>query len=76
MATSSTFVVNGVSVTRIDSHDQLPLAANTTATRKSNAPGCGSPIACDYPPLSASVDTIAPTNRFPTGTLTAGVYKS
>ena len=75
MAASSTFVVNGVTVTRIDSHDQLPLAANTTVLRKANNPGCGTALPSDYPPVSASVNTVADTNRFPTGTLSAGVYK-
>jgi len=76
MAISSTFTVNGITVTRIDSHDQLPLAAGTSVLRKSNAFGCGCAIPGDSPVPQATVNTVADANRFPTATLSAGVYKS
>ena len=76
MAISRTFTVNGITVSRIDSQEQLPLVSGTTVLRKANNPACGTPIPCDYPPLVASVNTVADANRFPTGTLSAGVYKS
>jgi hypothetical protein len=78
MATSSTFTVaGGVSVTRIDSHDQLPQIAGTpNGLRKSNQPACGCLFTCDYPPANVGTDTVQGTNRFPTAALAAGVYRS
>ena len=76
MASSSTFSVGGITVTRIDQQEQLPLVAGTTVLRKANNPGCGSAIPGDYPAANVNLNTVAETLRYPTATLAAGVYKS
>jgi hypothetical protein len=76
--TSTSTNALGLTVTRIDGHDALPLSASTSTgvLRKSNVTGCGCAIPGDEKLANTNTNTVLDANRFPTAALSNGVYKS
>ena len=83
MATSTTINLGvGLTATRIDSSDAVPLVSGTPGQRRqSNSPNCQCAVlpGVPDPDPTTAVNAVAQANasrRFPTGTLTSGVYQS